>query len=44
VTAGATVPALTWTVTTLIVLTVAGLVVAAVLLVVALHRPRETSS
>jgi hypothetical protein len=44
VTAGVTAPALTWVVTTLLILTAAGLVVAAVLLVVALHRPRETSS
>ena len=42
VTAGVTVPALTWTVAVLLTLTVTGLVVAAVLLVVALHRPRET--
>jgi Domain of unknown function (DUF4389) len=44
VAAGVTLPALTGTVTLLLALAVAGLVIAAVLLVVALHRPRERVS
>jgi hypothetical protein len=44
VTAGVTVPALTWSIVVLLGLTLGGLVIATVLLVVALHRPRGAQS